>query len=61
MDRGAWKATVHGVTKEVDMPVRLNNNSQDIYTFPPVVFHGSLLILFLSIDEDLEQILPKKN
>ena len=27
MDRGAWLATVHGVTKELDMTQRLNNNS----------------------------------
>ena len=25
MDRGAWWATVHGVTKELDMTERLNN------------------------------------
>ena len=24
-DRGAWRATVHGVTKESDMAYRLNN------------------------------------
>ena len=28
MDRGAWWATVHGVTKELDMTERLNTNSQ---------------------------------
>ena len=26
MDRGAWRATVHGVTKESDMTSQLNNN-----------------------------------
>ena len=26
MDRGAWQATVHGVTKESDMTKQLNNN-----------------------------------
>ena len=26
MNRGAWRATVHGVTKELDMTWRLNNN-----------------------------------
>ena len=26
MDRGDWWATVHGVTKELDMTWRLNNN-----------------------------------
>ena len=26
MDRGAWQATVHGVTKETDTTLRLNNN-----------------------------------
>ena len=28
MDRGAWWATIHGVTKESDMTERLNTNSQ---------------------------------
>ena len=27
MDRGAWQATVHGITKELDMPEWLNNNT----------------------------------
>ena len=26
MDRGAWQATVYGVTKESDMTFQLNNN-----------------------------------
>ena len=26
MDRGAWRATVHGVAKELDMTWQLNNN-----------------------------------
>ena len=26
LDRGAWQATVHGVTKESDMTKQLNNN-----------------------------------
>ena len=32
MDKGAWWATVHGVTKESDMTERLNNNnSSNLY------------------------------
>ena len=27
MDKGAWWATVHGVTKELDMTLQLNNNN----------------------------------
>ena len=27
MNRGAWRATVHGVAKEVDMTWQLNNNN----------------------------------
>ena len=27
MDRGAWQATVHGITKELDMTEQLNNNN----------------------------------
>ena len=26
MDRGTWQATVHGVSKELDMTWQLNNN-----------------------------------
>ena len=26
IDRGAWRATVHGVTKELDMTKQLNNS-----------------------------------
>ena len=29
MGRGAWQATVHGVTKELDMTERLNNESNN--------------------------------
>ena len=33
MDRGAWWATAHGVSKESNTPSQLNNNnSNDIYT-----------------------------
>ena len=33
MDRGAWWATVHGVTKESNTTLQLNNNNNnDIYT-----------------------------
>ena len=34
MDRGAWRAAVHGVTKELDTTERLNNEGSedsDIY------------------------------
>ena len=33
VDRGAWWATVHGITKESDMTERLNNNEQCICVF----------------------------
>ena len=29
MDRGAWWATVHGVTKESDMTEQVNNNKSE--------------------------------
>ena len=29
MNRGAWWATVHGVTKELDMTEQLNNKNQN--------------------------------
>ena len=28
MDREAWRAAVHGVTKKLDMTYQLNNNSK---------------------------------
>ena len=31
MDRGAWQATVRGVTKESDMTEQLNNNTKYTY------------------------------
>ena len=30
MDRGAWRATVHGVAKELDMTEQLNNNNNNL-------------------------------
>ena len=30
MDRGAWRAIVHGVTKEPDMIEQLSNNKQSV-------------------------------
>ena len=30
MDRGAWWATVHGVTRELDMTEQLNNNNNKL-------------------------------
>ena len=30
MDRGAWRAIVHGVTKESDMTEQLSNNKQSV-------------------------------
>ena len=31
MDRGTWKATVHGVAIESDMTERLNNNNKKVF------------------------------
>ena len=31
MDRGAWCAAVHGVSKEMDMTERLNSNKPTIF------------------------------
>ena len=33
MDRGAWRATVHGVTKESDTTEQLNNNNMCMYIY----------------------------
>ena len=35
MDRGAWRATVHGVAKESDTTERLNTNKQRKRKQPP--------------------------
>jgi len=35
MDRGAWRATVHGVTKESDRIYRLNNSNSQ-FPFPGI-------------------------
>ena len=40
MDRGAWRATVHGVTKESDTMKQLNNNSRVTHCH----FHLILLV-----------------
>ena len=29
LDRGAWRATAHGVAKELDMTEQLNNNNSN--------------------------------
>ena len=34
MDRGAWRTTVHGVTKESDTTWQLNDNSSGTHTAP---------------------------
>ena len=31
MDREAWRAMVHGVTKEMEMTYRLNNNNKHMW------------------------------
>ena len=44
MDRGAWWATVHGVTKESDVTEQLNNNKYiflDIVTVSHIVKKNS--------------------
>ena len=38
MDRGTWRATVHGVTKESDTTARLTSN--------PHLFDTSMLLIF---------------
>ena len=34
MDRGAWRATVHGVTKELGMTEQLNNKNVRYFNSP---------------------------
>ena len=33
MGRGAWQATVHGITKESDTTEQLNNNNMCVYIY----------------------------
>ena len=39
LDRGAWRATAHGVEKELDMTEQLNNNSNNI----PLIVNAKFL------------------
>ena len=43
MDRGAWRATVHGVAKELDTTQQLNNNSKEIVAI--------MLLVITAIDQ----------
>ena len=49
MDRGAWRATVHGVSEELDTILRLNNNQKRTFSAPPPTpqFYFSLFNLYL--------------
>ena len=40
MDRGAWRATVYGVTEELDSTVYLNNNEDELRPLPLTAFRG---------------------
>ena len=42
MDRGAWQATVQGVTEESDTTERLNNNNNNTKTMSPTSYSGPL-------------------
>ena len=47
MDRGAWKATAHGVTKESDMTLWLKNNSNgSLFNWCTLSCWGSCFSLF---------------
>ena len=45
MDRGAWRATVYGVTEELDSTVYLNNNEDELRPL--------LRILSIAFEEEL--------
>ena len=46
MDRRAWQATVHGVTKELDTTWQLNSNHKPSYKWAPVIH--AFFFFFLS-------------
>ena len=48
MDRGAWQATVQGVTEESDMTERLNDNNNNTKTMSPTSYSGPLCSLEVS-------------
>ena len=48
MDRGAWQATVQGVTEESDTTERLNNNNNNTKTMSPTSYSGPLCSLEVS-------------
>ena len=43
MNRGAWRATVHGVANESDTTERLNNNHQSTRCSPELIAGGLAL------------------
>ena len=50
LDRGAWGATIHGVTKESDMTERLNNNKNKHVKMNVKREHGLLHIYIIYTD-----------
>ena len=49
MDRGARRASVHGVTKELDMTEWLHNNNRHTHTYIYIYIYMSLCIITESI------------
>ena len=47
MDRGAWWAIVHGVTKELDMTYQLNNNIKTKTQVYPNFQNSTKVLFFL--------------
>ena len=42
MDKGAWQATVHGITKESDTTEQLNNNNIPMSQRSPIPFSRTM-------------------
>ena len=45
MNRGAWWATVHGITKESDKAQQLNNSNKDLLVPSYSLVFGCLVVL----------------
>ena len=54
MDRGAWRATGHGVTKESDTTWQLNKNNNSRTNTAPQAFCVSCVLHQMSRDQSLE-------
>ena len=59
MDRGAWQATVHGITKESDTTSKLNNNNEILHYETMLIYSVLLLLLLFSLSVMYDSLPPR--